>query len=43
MNDSNYATEDMFKDPKELEHIMAQWENDMPSKSQSPPDPITVH
>lgn len=32
MNDSNYATANMFDDEKELKRILNQWENDMPGK-----------
>jgi hypothetical protein len=32
MNDSKYATEDMFKDEKMFDEILKKWENDMPGK-----------
>jgi hypothetical protein len=30
MNDSRYATEDMFQDEKKYRQILLNWENDMP-------------
>ena len=30
MNDSRYATEDMFRDEKKYRQILRNWENDMP-------------
>jgi hypothetical protein len=32
MNDSRYATEDMFRDEKKYRQILRNWENDMPRK-----------
>jgi hypothetical protein len=32
MNDSNYANEEMFSDPKEYDKILENWSKDMPGE-----------
>jgi hypothetical protein len=36
MNDSRYATEDMFRDENKYRQILRNWENDMPRKFRCP-------